>query len=124
VPYRRDDALEAGDIVWVDFGPPFGHEQAGRRPALVVSPRAYNEQSSLIVVCPITRAVDTWPFRVEMRDDSRVQGAVIVDQVRAIDRVARFTRKTARAGTDTLDRVCGMLAALFGIPVSNSEIPR
>jgi mRNA interferase MazF len=124
VPDRRDDALEAGDIVWVDFGPPFGHEQAGRRPALVISPRTYNERSSLIVVCPITRRVDTWPFKVEIREDTRVQGAVIVDQVRAIDRVAQFTRKTERASTDTLDRVYGMFAALFGIPVSNSNIPR
>jgi mRNA interferase MazF len=110
--------------VWVDFGPPFGHEQAGRRPALVLSPRTYNERSSLIVVCPITRKVDTWPFKVEIREDTRVQGAVIVDQVRSIDRVARFTRKTERAGIDTLDRVYAMFAALFGIAVSNSGIPR
>lgn len=124
MPYRRDDALEAGDIVWVDFGPPFGHEQAGRRPALVVSPRAYNDQSSLIVVCPITHKLDGWPFKVEIRERTRIQGAVIVDQVRSIDRVARFTRKTERAGTETLDRVYGVLAALFGIPVSNLDIPR
>ncbi|HTV29671.1 MAG TPA: type II toxin-antitoxin system PemK/MazF family toxin [Xanthobacteraceae bacterium] len=119
MPYDRDDSLEAGDIVWVDFGPPFGHEQSGRRPALVVSPRAYNERSSLVVVCPITRKVDAWALKVEIRGNTRVQGAVIVDQVRSIDRVARFTRKTERAGNDTLDRVYGMFAALFGIPVSN-----
>lgn len=123
MPYRRD-ALEAGDIVWVDFGPPFGHEQAGRRPALVVSPRAYNDRSSLILVCPITRKVEGWAFKVEIREDTRVQGAVIVDQVRSIDRVARFVRKTERVGTDTLDRVYGVLAALFAMPVSNSDIPR
>jgi mRNA interferase MazF len=119
VPYRSDDALEAGDIVWVDFGPPFGHEQAGRRPALVVSPRAYNERSALILVCPITRNVDAWAFKVELRESSRVQGAVIVDQVRSIDRGARFIRRTEKAGGDTLDRVYGMFASLFGIPVSN-----
>jgi mRNA interferase MazF len=124
VPYRRDDALDAGDIVWIDFGPPFGREQAGRRPALVVSPRTYNERSSLIVVCPITRNVGGWPFKVEIREDTRVQGAVIVDQVRSIDRVTRFARKTEGVGPDTLGRVYGMFAALFGIPVSNSDIPR
>jgi mRNA interferase MazF len=118
VPYRLVDALEAGDIVWVDFGPPFGHEQAGRRPAVVVSPRAYNDRSSLILVCPITRNVDVWAFKVEIPEGARVQGAVIVDQVRSIDRVARFTRKTGRTDADTLNRVYGMLAALFGIPVS------
>jgi mRNA interferase MazF len=124
VPDRRDDALDAGDIVWVDFGPPFGHEQAGRRPALVVSPRAYNERSSLIVVCPITRKSDAWAFKVEIRGKTQVQGAVIVDQVRSIDRVARFTRRTERAGADTLNGVYGVFAALFGIPVSNYDIPR
>lgn len=119
MPDRHDDGLDAGDIVWVEFGPPFGHEQAGRRPALVVSPRAYNDRSSLVLVCPITRNVDAWAFKVEIREPTRVQGAVIVDQVRSIDRVARFTRKTERAGHDTLTRVYGMFAAMFGIPVSN-----
>jgi mRNA interferase MazF len=119
VPYRQDVGLEAGDIVWVDFGPPFGHEQAGRRPALVVSPRAYNDRSSLIVVCPITRNVDAWAFKVEIPEGTQVQGAVIVDQVRSIDRVARFTRRTEQARAETLDRVYGMFAALFGISVSN-----
>ena len=117
MPYRVDDALEAGDIVWVDFGRPVGHEQAGRRPALVVSPRAYNERSSLILVCPITRNIDAWAFKVEILKGTRVQGAVIVDQVRSIDRVARFTRRTERADADTLDRVYGILVALLGIPV-------
>lgn len=119
MPYRLDEALEAGDIVWVDFGPPFGHERAGRRPALVVSPRAYNERSSLILVCPITRDLRAWMLKVDIRDGTRVQGAVIVDQVRSIDRVARFIRKTERAGNETLDRVYGVFAALFGIPVSS-----
>lgn len=105
--------------MWVDFGLPFGHEQAGRRPALVVSPRSYNERSSLIVVCPITRNVGAWAFKVEIREATRVRGAVIADQVRSIDRAARFTRKTEQVGADTLDRVYGMFAALFGIPVSN-----
>ncbi len=119
MPYRSDDALEAGDIVWVDFGSPVGHEQAGRRPALVISPHAYNERSSLILVCPITHKIDGWPFKVEIREAIRIQGAVIVDQVRSIDRVARFVRRAERAGAGTLDDVYGMLASLFGIPVSN-----
>jgi mRNA interferase MazF len=119
VAFRSDDGLEAGDIIWVDFGPPFGHEQAGRRPAFVVSPRPYNDRSSLVLVCPITRRVDAWAFKVEIRDATRVKGAVIVDQVRSIDRVARFIRRTERASAGTLDCVYGMFAALFGIPVPN-----
>ena len=66
MPYRLIDGLEAGEVLWVDFGPPTGHEQAGRRPALVVSPRAYNDRSSLILVCPITRNLAAWTFKVEI----------------------------------------------------------
>jgi mRNA interferase MazF len=105
--------------LWVDFGPPFGHEQAGRRPALVVSPRGYNEKSSLILVCPITRNIDAWAFKVEIEDGLQIQGALLVDQVRSIDREVRFVRRVDKVGSETLDRVRGVLAALFGIPVSN-----
>ena len=125
MPYRRDDALDAGDLIWVDFGPPFGHEQAGRRPALVISPRAYNERSSLILVCPITRNRKAWAFKVEIHDEKqRVQGAILVDQVRSIDRIARFIRRTEIVGKETLDQVYAVLAALFGITVSNGNHPR
>lgn len=120
MPYRREEGIDAGDLIWVDFGPPFGHEQAGRRPALVISPRIYNEKSSLILVCPITRNRDTWAFKVEIQDEKHpIQGAVLVDQIRSIDRVARFTRRAGRAETKTLDQVLGVLATLLGIPVSN-----
>ena len=119
MPESQPDALEAGDLVWLDFGPPFGHEQAGRRPALVVSPRVYNQQSSLILVCPITRNTGAWAFKVEMPKETYIQGAIIVDQVRSIDRRARFVRRVECVDPDTLDRVYGTFAALFGIPVSN-----
>jgi mRNA interferase MazF len=119
VPYGEADGLEAGDILWVDFGAPMGHEQAGRRPALVVSPRDYNERSSLILVCPITRSPAPWPFKVEIQNPGRIRGAVLADQVRSIDRQVRFVRRVEQVGAETLDRVYGMLAALLGIPVSN-----
>lgn len=119
MPYRHDEALDAGDILWVDFGPPFGHEQAGRRPALVVSPRSYNDQSSLILVCPITRNVAAWAFKVEIPKEMVIQGVILVDQVRSIDRQARFVRRVEGVDAETLDRVHGMFAALFGIPVLN-----
>ena len=119
MPYRRDDALEAGDLVWVDFGPPLGHEQAGRRPALVVSPRVCNDQSSLILVCPITRNLDIWAFKSEIQDETRIRGAILVDQVRSIDRAARFVRRAEPVSADTLNRVYGTFAALLGIPVPN-----
>jgi mRNA interferase MazF len=109
--------LDAGDLVWVEFGPPFGHEQAGRRPALVVSPRSYNEISSLIVVCPITRTASTWGFKIDFPPVGRIEGAVVVDQIRAIDPRARFARRAGEVGADTLAAVRGMLASLLRIPV-------
>ncbi|MEX2319290.1 MAG: type II toxin-antitoxin system PemK/MazF family toxin [Bauldia sp.] len=112
------DGLEAGDLLWVDFGPPMGHEQAGRRPALVVSPRSYNDQSSLVLVCPITRNTAQWGFKVQLRNEGRIQGAVLVDQVRAIDREFRFVRRVERIGADALDEVRATFAALLAIPVS------
>jgi mRNA interferase MazF len=119
VAYGDADALEAGDILWVDFGTPTGHEQAGRRPALVVSPRSYNDRSSLILVCPITRNIKPWGFKVKIQNAGRIQGAVLVDQIRSIDRRFRFVRRVEPIGAETLDRVYGTLAALLGIPVSN-----
>jgi mRNA interferase MazF len=119
VPDSRDDVLEAGDVLWVDFGPPFGHEQSGRRPALVVSPRAYNERSSLILVCPITRNIAAWAFKVEIPEGARIRGAVLVDQVRSIDRQARFVRRVERVRPEVMGHVYGVMAALFRIPVSN-----
>jgi mRNA interferase MazF len=109
--------LEAGDLVWVEFGPPFGHEQAGRRPALVVSPKSYNELSSLIIVCPITRAASTWGFKIDLPAVGRIEGAILVDQIRAIDPRARHARPAGSVGSDILAAVRGMLATLFRIPV-------
>jgi mRNA interferase MazF len=119
VPHDDPDAFEAGDIVWVDFGSPMGHEQAGRRPALVVSPRSYNENSSLILVCPITRNAAPWAFKVEIQNADRIAGAILVDQVRSIDHQGRFARRADRVDVETLDQVYGLFAALLGIPVSN-----
>jgi mRNA interferase MazF len=110
--------FEAGEIVWLEFGVPFGHEDSGRRPGLVVSPRAYNDRSSLLVVCPITRNVSPWFFKVEIVDPGRITGAVLVDQVRSIDYLARHARRAETVSSVTLDRVFGMFAAMFGIPVA------
>jgi mRNA interferase MazF len=102
---------DAGDIVWLDFGLPIGHEQGGRRPALVVSPASYNEASSLMLVCPITRNEKSWPFKVRLTAEA-VQGFVLVDHVRAIDPAVRFFRTRGRAGAVTLAAVRAMLVEL------------
>ncbi len=81
--------LDRGAIVWVNFNPQRGHEQAGRRPALVISPAAYNALSNCILVCPITSNVAPWPWKVLLPQGGPVSGAVLVDQIKSIDVAAR-----------------------------------
>jgi mRNA interferase MazF len=83
-----------GDVVWLTFDPQAGHEQAGVRPAVVLSPKAYNERSSLVVVVPVTRQIKGYPFEVVIPPDLPVTGAVLSDQIKSVDwraRGARFT---------------------------------
>lgn len=80
---------DRGDAVWLEFNPQAGHEQAGRRPALVLSPRAYNERVGLALVCPITNQAKGYPFEVEIPAGLKVSGVVLADQVRSLDWVAR-----------------------------------
>jgi mRNA-degrading endonuclease toxin of MazEF toxin-antitoxin module len=109
------DLPERGALVWVDFTPQSGREQAGHRPALVISPRIYHERSTLAVVCPITSNTRPWPWKVVLPDGLAVSGAVIVDQVRAIDRAARSLRLAGLAPPAVVAEVQAKLAALFGI---------
>jgi mRNA interferase MazF len=76
-------------VIWVDFSPQAGHEQSGRRPALVLSPRNYNERSSVALACPITSRIRDWPFEVRLPSDGPVTGVVLADQIRSLDWRAR-----------------------------------
>ena len=78
-----------GDVVWLDFSPQAGHEQAGRRPALVLSQMPYNGKIGLAVVCPITSRVKGYPFEVPIPPGYAVSGVVLSDQVRSVDWQAR-----------------------------------
>lgn len=107
--------LDRGDIVWVDFTPQKGHEQAGRRPALVISPAAYNAVSNCILVCPITSNDGPWPWKVPLPEGGAVAGAVLVDQIKSIDARARHVApagETVRSGM--MDEVLARLATLTG----------
>jgi mRNA interferase MazF len=104
-----------GALVWFVFTPQKGHEQAGHRPALVMSPRIYHERSKLAVVCPITSNTQAWPWKVTLPDGLAVAGAVLVDQIRAIDRGARRLRLAGQAPEAVVAEVQAKLAALLGI---------
>lgn len=70
---------------WLDFNPQKGHEQSGRRPALVLSPKAYNGKVGLALLCPITRQIKGYPFEVAIPDDLAVTGVILADQVKSLD---------------------------------------
>jgi mRNA interferase MazF len=110
-----NEVPDRGDLAWVVFTPQSGREQAGRRPALVLSPRLYHERSELAVVCPVTSNREPWPWKVLLPDDLAVSGAVLVDQVRSIDRGARRLRIVGRAPQGVLLDVQAKLAALLGL---------
>jgi mRNA interferase MazF len=84
---------ERGDVVWLQFDPQVGHEQAGKRPALVLSPSAYNGRVGLALLCPITSQRKGYPFEVPLPAGVRVQGVVLADQIKSLDwRVRRAER--------------------------------
>ena len=86
-----------GDIIWLSFSPQAGHEQAGHRPALVLSPRVYNERSSVALVCPITSRIREHPFEVPLPSHGPVTGVVLADQIRSLDWRARGARFESQA---------------------------
>jgi len=86
---RPMQAPERGDLVWLEFNPQAGSEQAGRRPALVISPRSYNRKVGLALVCPITSHVKGYPFEVVLPAGIEAQGAILCDQVKSLDWRAR-----------------------------------
>lgn len=74
-----------GDVVWLNLNPQAGHEQAGRRPAVVISPEKYNRKTGLAIFCPITSQVKGYPFEVILPDGLPVKGAILADQVKSLD---------------------------------------
>jgi mRNA interferase MazF len=113
VPGIDGKTPEAGDVLWIDFGPPVGHEQAGRRPALVISPTAYNEISSLVMVCPLTRSEKPWPFKVPVTGSDGISGFVLADQVHSIDPEIRALKVRGRVSKEVLAEVRAKLVAVL-----------
>ena len=80
---------DRGDIVWLDFNPQTGHEQMGKRPAIVISPAKYNEKTSLAMLCPITIQIKGYPFEVKIPENDNISGVILSDQVKSLDWKAR-----------------------------------
>jgi mRNA interferase MazF len=103
---------ERGEIVWLEFNPQAGHEQAGRRPALVISPGSYNRRVGLALFCPVTSQVKGYPFEVVLPPGLELQGAILSDQVKSLDWRVRRARRICRIPPAVLDETVGRILAL------------
>ena len=107
VPHR-------GDVVWIDFNPQTGHEQAGRRPAVVLSPALYNGRTGLALLCPVTNQIKGYPFEVTIPQGLNVTGVVLTDQVKSMDWRRRNATFIARMPRETTDNILDRLDILLG----------
>lgn len=105
---------DAGEVVWLEFDPQAGHEQAGHRPALVISPASYNAKTGLMVCCPMSTKIKGHPFEVVTQVDG-VDCAVLSDQVKSLDWKVRRAKKKAVVSEDVLVHVRAKMKALLQI---------
>jgi mRNA interferase MazF len=105
-----------GDVVWLAFTPQAGREQAGRRPAVVLTPARYNDKAGLAICCPVTSHAKGYPFEVELPKDSPVTGVILADQVKSLDWRARGAALACRVPDGVLEEVLLKLGALLAIP--------
>lgn len=105
-------APEAGDIVWLEFSLQTGHEQAGHRPALVLSPGSYNSKAGMMLCCPMTTQIKGYPFEVVVSRNP--PSAVLADQVKSLDWRARHAKRKGQVSDDVLAEVRAKVRALIG----------
>lgn len=107
---------ERGDVVWIHFNPQAGHERAGRRPALVISPGAYNGRVGLALLCPVTGQTKGYPFEVPVPVGLRVSGVILSDQVKSLDWRARGADFLERVPDGIVSEVLHKLGTLVHLP--------
>lgn len=105
-------APERGDIVWLQFNPKTGSEQSGHRPALVISPRSYNQRVGLSLVCPITSQIKGYPFEVELPGEMETKGAILCDQIKSLDWRVRNAKRIGSVPPPILQEVTARILAL------------
>lgn len=104
---------DTGDLVYLDFNPHSGHEQAGRCPAIVLSPRLFNEHK-FAIVCPITRQEKGYPFEVKIPEGVNVEGVILTDQVRSLDWRSRGLKVVGHAPPETVNNCLDLIHTLLG----------
>jgi mRNA interferase MazF len=108
----RQYVPERGDIVWLHFTPQAGHEHAGHRPALVISPRSYNRRVGLALFCPVTSQVKGYPFEVALPPGLKAEGAILSDQVKSLDWRVRKAKRVCTVPDEVLDETIARILAL------------
>jgi mRNA interferase MazF len=102
-----------GDVVWISFNPQAGHEQAGHRPALIVSPEPYNKKVGLALLCPITTKVKGYPFEVAIPKGLKAKGAILSDQIKSLDWKARKASLLCKLPEATIKEVLNKVGTLL-----------
>ena len=111
---RAEYVPEAGDLIWLTFDPQAGREQAGRRPALILSSKTYNVRAGLALACPITNQSKGYPFEVPIPAECGVIGVILADRLKSINWKIRRVEKLGRCPLETVDEVRARLAPLLG----------
>lgn len=106
---------DRGDVIWISLDPQAGHEQAGRRPVLVLSPAAYNGKVGLTILCPITNQIKGYPFEVQIPSGLNVSGVILSDQVKCLDWKVRKAEFICKLPTKITTDVLNKLSTLFRV---------
>jgi mRNA interferase MazF len=104
---------DRGDLVWLEFTPQAGSEQRGRRPAFVLSLKAFNRKVGLVLFCPVTTKIKGYPFEVQLPDESAVSGGVLSDQLKSLDWRSRKVKFIERASSDVMAKVTARVLPLL-----------
>ncbi len=106
---------ERNDMIWITLDPQAGHEQSGRRPALVLSPLSYNRKLGLAIICPITSQIKAFPFEVNIPEGLKVKGVILADQAKSIDWQIRHATFIEKLSDEIRVEVLGKLNTLLNI---------
>jgi mRNA interferase MazF len=123
IPNPEDDIPDRGYLAWVNFDPRVGHEQSGNRPAVILSPYGYHAKTPFIIACPITSNMTPYPFKVALPAGLPVSGAVLVDQIKSVDRWRRGCDIVGVVPEPVMADIRGRLASLLGIAVAPPIAP-
>jgi mRNA interferase MazF len=109
---KKKYSPERGDIVWLNFNPHSGHEQKGKRPAAVLSPKEYNEKTGLGLFCPITSKIKNYPFEVKIENE-KINGVVLSDQIKSLDWDTREIEFITKATSEKIDEIISKISILL-----------